>query len=227
MKIEFNSELHPNRKASINLPESPLLLRLNKQVGCFATGLIEQYNHKSMETYGRGKWLECAITKFDNDLHGIVGMGESKQWGFVSAIVTRADDSRIEPGSLVHFLTYGAERISCARLENENTRKVPYILRINFNLSVPTQHGTVIRPPSISNHQPNCIESQYLESAKSIVKNYPNYLPDATSLYPAKYDSQTNKLISGLVHRKTSVVPKNVDTTNSNSLKRLSSLFWR
>ena len=79
MEIEFNLELHPNRKVSINLPESPLLLRLNKQVGCFATGLIEQYNHKSMETYGRGKWLECAISKFDNDLHGIVGMGESEQ----------------------------------------------------------------------------------------------------------------------------------------------------
>ena len=215
MKIELSSELYPSKKISITMPESPVLLRLNKQVGCFATGLIGKYNRESMETYGRGTWLECVIAKFDDDLHGIVGMGDTKQWGFVSAIVTRADDSRIEPGSLVHFLTYGAERISCARLENENTRKVPYILRINFNLSVPTQHGTVIRPPSISNHQPNRIESQYLESAKSIVKNYPNYLPDATSLYPAKYDSQTNKLISGLVHRKTSVVPKNVDTTNN------------
>ncbi|WP_009630143.1 hypothetical protein [Synechocystis sp. PCC 7509] len=226
MKIEFSSELHPDRKVSITLPESPFLLRLNKQVGCFATGLIEQYNHESMETYGRGKWLECAIAKFDDDLHGIVGMGESKQWGFVSAIVTRADDFRIEPGCLVHFLTYRAERISCTRLENENTRKVPYILRINFNLSIPTQHGKVIRPPSISKHQPNRIESQYLESAKSIVKNYPDYLPDATSLYPAKYNSQTNKLISGLVHRKTLVVPKATNSINLTSLKRFSKLFW-
>lgn len=192
MKIEINSEFFPNRKVSILLPESPILLRLNKQVGCFATGLIEKYNPQSMETYGRGEWMECAIAKFDDDLHGIVGMGGSKQWGFVSTIVTRAEDARIEAGSLVHFLTYGAERASCSSLGHESTCRIPSILRINFNLSIPTQHGTIIKPPSISTHKPNELEVQYLEAAKTLTKDYPDYFPDAIDLYPAKYYTQTN-----------------------------------
>ena len=227
MKIELSSELYPDKILCITMPERPILLRLNKQNGCFATGLIEKCNRESMEIYGRGKWLECAITKFDDDLHGIIGMGDTKQWGFVSAIVTKAEDSRIQAGSLVHFLTYGAERITCTRLENKDTSKPPCILKINFNLSVPTQHGTVIRPPSISTHKPNRLELQYLEAAKVVAKDYPNYLPDAIDLYPAKYHAQTNKLISGLVHLKTLAVPKVVNTSNSASLKRFSSLFWK
>ncbi len=227
MEIEISSEFCPSKKISITMSESPVLLRLNKQVGCFATGLIEKYNRKSMETYERGTWLECAIARFDNDLHGIVGMGESKQWGFVSAVVTRAEDARIQASSLVHFLTYGAERMSCARLEHENTRKVPHILRINFNLSIPTQHGTVIRPPSISTHKPNELELQYLEAAQIIIKDYPNYFPDAIDLYPAKYHAQTNKLTSGLVYLKSSAVSKVRDNNNFTSLKRFSRLFWR
>jgi hypothetical protein len=79
MKIEINSKLCLSKKIFITMPESPVILRLNKQVGCFATGLIEKYNRESIETYGRGTWLEYAIAKFDDDLHGIVGMGESKQ----------------------------------------------------------------------------------------------------------------------------------------------------
>ncbi len=225
MKIEISSKLCLSENISITVPESPVILRLNKQVGCFATGLIEKYNRESIETYGRGTWLECAIAKFDDDLHGIVGMGESKQWGFVSAIVTRADDFRIEPGCLVHFLTYGAERISCARLGNKNINKVSYILRINFNLSIPTQHGTVIRPPSISTYKPNELEVQYLEAAKIAAKDYPNCFPDAIDLYPAKYHAQTNKLISGLIHLKPSAVSK-VKGNTSTSLKTFSKLFW-
>lgn len=227
MKIELSSELYPSKKISITMPESPVLLRLNKQVGCFATGLIEKYNRESMETYGRGTWLECVIAKFDDDLHGIVGMGDTKQWGFVSAIVTKAEDARIQAGSLVHFLTYGAERITCTRLENKDTNKSPYILRINFNLSIPTQHRTVIKPPSISIHKPNELELQYLEAAKIAAKNYPNCFPDAIDLYPAKYHAQTNKLISGLVHLKTPAALKVVNTPSSASLKRFSSLFWK
>ena len=225
MKIELSSKLCPKKKISITMPESPVLLRLNKQVGCFATGLVEKYNHQSMETYGRGKWLECAIAKFDDDLYGIVGMGESKQWGFVSAIVTRAEDARIQAGSLVHFLTYGAERISCISLGHESTCGIAYILGINFNLSIPTQHGTVIRPPSISTHKPNELELQYLEAAKILAKDYPNCFPDAVDLYPAKYHAQTNKLISGLVDLKPSAVPK-VKGNTSISLKTFSKLFW-
>lgn len=226
MKIKIVSEVNHNRKLVITMPEMPTLLRINKQVGCFATGLIEKHNRESMETYGRGTWLECAIAKFDDDLHGIVGMGESKQWGFVSAVVTRAEDARIQANSLVHFLTYGAERVSCARLEHENTHKVPHILRINFNLSIPTQHGTVIKPPSMSTHKPNEQELQYLEAAKIVAKDYPNYFPDAIDLYLAKYHAQTNKLTSGLVHLKPSTVLKVRDSSNSTSLKRFSRLFW-
>ena len=227
MKFDFNSELYPSRKIPITIPESPILLRLNKQVGCLASGLIEMGNRESMQNHGRGKWLECAIAKFDDDLHGVVGMGDTKQWGFVSAIVTKAEDARIQAGFLVHFLTYGVERITCIRLENRDTSKSPYILEINFNLSVPTQHGTVIRPPSISTHKPNELELQYLESAKVVAQDYPNYLPDAIDLYPAKYHAQTNKLISGLVRLKTPAVLKVVNTSNSASLKRFSSLFWK
>ncbi|PSB28534.1 hypothetical protein [Chlorogloea sp. CCALA 695] len=226
MKIEFNSELYPNRKISITLPESPFLLRLNKQVGCFATSLIEKYNHKSIETYGRGKWLECAIAKFDGDLHGIVGMGESKQWGFVSAIVTDTKDKRIEIGCLIHFLTYGSERTIFARLANNIINKTQSILEIDFNQSIPTQHKTVIRPPSIYTRKPNERELQYVEAAHIIARDYSSYLLDATSLYPARYDNQNN-LISGLIHLKTPTVPKNIDTANSVSLKKLSGLFWR
>lgn len=225
MKINLNLEHYPNRKILVSMPESPVLLRLNKQVGCFATGLIEPGNYNSMETYGRGKWLRCAIAKFDDDLHGIVGMGESKQWGFVSAIVTGAEDFRIEAGCLIHFLTYGAERINCARLGNENINKVSCILGIKFNLSIPTQYETVIKPPSISIIKPSARESQYLEAAKILVRDYPNYFPDATCLYPAKYHAQTNKLISGLVHLKPSAVSK-VNSNASTSLKTFSKLFW-
>jgi hypothetical protein len=227
MKIEIRSELYPSKKISITMPENPVVLRLNKQVGCFATSLIEKYNCESMETYGRGRWLECAIAKFDDDLYGIVGMGESKQWGFVSAIVTRAEDARIGAGSLVHFLTYGAERISCTSLGHESTCKIPSILRLNFNLSIPTQHRTIIKPPSISTHKPNELELQYLEAAKILAKDYPNCFPDAVDLYPSKYHAQTNKLISGLVHLKPSVVSKAINASNSASLKRFSSLFWK
>ncbi len=227
MKIAIDSEFYPGKKTFITMPESPVLLRLNKQVGCFATGLIEKYNCESMQTYGRGTWLECAIAKFDDDLHGIVGMGESKQWGLVSVIVTKAENARVQAGSLVHFLTYGAERISCAKLEHENTYKVPYILRINFNLSIPTQHGTVIRPPSISTRKPIHQELQYLEAAQIIIKDYPNYFPDAVDLHPAKYHAQTNELTSGLVHLKPSTVSKVKNNNNSTSPKRFSRLFWR
>ena len=227
MKIELSSELYPDKILCITMPERPVLLRLNKQNGCFATGLIEKCNRESMEIYGRGKWLECAITKFDDDLHGIIGMGDTKQWGFVSAIVTKAEDSRIQAGSLVHFLTYGAEQVTCTRLENKDTNKSPYILRINFNLSIPTQHRTVIKPPSISTHKPNKREFQYLEAAKIAAKNYPNCFPEAIDLYPAKYHAQTNKLISGLMHLKTPAALKVVNTSSSASLKRFSSLFWK
>jgi hypothetical protein len=84
----------------------------------------------------------------------------------------------------------------------------------------------VIKPPSIYTHRPNELESQYLKAAKVVAKDYPNYFPDATDLYPAKYHAQTNKLILGLVHLETPATPKVTNNINSSSLKRFSSLFW-
>ncbi len=221
MKIKFVSEVNHNRKLVITMPEMPTLLRINKQVGCFASGLIRLGENDSMQQFGHGRWLECAIASIDDDLEGIVGLGNSKRWAFVSAMVTKADDLRIKGGDLVHFLSYGAERTTFTILANKTSSKSPYIVKINFNLSIPTQYGTVIKPPAISIKKPDPHEQQYLEVAKTLAEKYPRYFPDATDLYPAKYDSQTNKLISGLIHlRKPKTLPKV-------TIKSFSKMFWK
>lgn len=227
MKIKFVSEFNHNRKLVITMPEVPTLLRINKQVGCFASGLIRPGDNDSMQQFSRGRWLECAIASIDDDLEGIIGLGDSKRWAFVSAIIINAADTRIEKGDLIHFLSYGAERTTLTLLANKTKNSLPCIVRINFNLSISTQYKTVIRPPSISTRKHTNYELQYLEITKTLLSRYPDYFPAATSLYPAKYDCYTNKLVSGLVHLKAQVAPKAKGILESNSLKRISSLFWR
>ncbi len=221
MKIEISSEPCPSKKISITMPESPVLLRLNKQVGCFATGLIEKYSRESIETYGRGTWLECVIVSIDDDLEGIVGLGDSKRWAFVSAIVINAADTRIKKGDLIHFLSYGAERTTLTLIENKTKNNLPRIIRIDFNLSIPTKYGTVIKPPSISTRKHTNYELQYLEITRTLLSRYPDYFPDAAKIYSARYNNQTLKLISGLIHL------KSLETLPINTLRSFSKLFWK
>ena len=99
-----------HKKVTIGMPETPYLLRVNKQVGCFSVGNIEPGNIESVHTHGRGKFLEFAIAACDTDLYGKIGkVREDQQYAFVSAVVTASDDSRLPKGLLVHFLVYGYE----------------------------------------------------------------------------------------------------------------------
>ena len=75
-----------HKKAIIGIPETLYLLKVNKQVGCFSIGNIEPGNIESLNTYGRGKYLEFAIAAYDTDLHGRIGkVKEDQQHTFISA----------------------------------------------------------------------------------------------------------------------------------------------
>ncbi len=99
-----------HKKTIIEMPKTPYQLRVNKQAGCFCIGNIEPGNIDSLNTYGRGKFLEFAIAACDTFLYGKIGkVREDQQYAFVSAIVTASDDSRLPKGLLCHFLVYGYE----------------------------------------------------------------------------------------------------------------------
>ena len=194
-----------HNKAVIGIPETPYLLRVNKQVGCFSIGNIEPGNIESLNTYGRGKFLEFAIAACDTDLHGRIGkVKESQQYAFISAVVTNSDDSRLPKGLLVHFLIYGYEARFFTMLAAEvETASIfggsqKQIIRMVFDRSVSTQFNSTIKPPTISSRDATKEELILFEAAQLIAQTYPSYLPDAATLYPAISDSQTGEVVSGL-----------------------------
>ncbi|MBA2750399.1 MAG: hypothetical protein H0U45_17140 [Tatlockia sp.] len=195
-----------HNKAIIGMPETPYLLRVNKQVDCFSIGNIEPGNIESLNTYGRGKFLEFAIAACDTDLHGRIGkVKESQQYAFISAIVTASDDSRLLKGLLCHFLVYGYEARFFTMLAAEiETAAIfggsfPQVIRMAFDRSVATVHGTNIKPPTISSRNAVKDELTLFEAAQLIGEKYPAYLPDATALYPMSVDPKSGELLSGLI----------------------------
>lgn len=199
------------------MPETPYLLRVNKQVGYFSIGNIEPGNIESLNTYGRGKYLEFAIAACDTDLHGRIGkVKDEQQYAFVSAIVTNSDDSRLPKGLLVHFLVYGYEARFFTMLAAEVETaaifgsSVPKIIRMVFDRSVSTQFNSTIKPPTISSRDATKDELTLFEAAQLIGEKYPNYLPDATTLYPTSVDPVSGEVVSGLSrHKVISSLPNN------------------
>lgn len=199
-----------HKEIKIGMPETPYLLRVNKQVGCFSIGNIEPGNIESINTYGRGKSLEFAIAACDTDLHGRIGkVKEDQQYAFVSAVVTASDDARLPKGLLVHFLIYGYEARFFAMLAAEVEtaaifgNSIPQIIRIVFDKSISTQYGSTIKPPTISTRDVTKEELPYFEGAQMIAEQYEAYLPDATVLHPATADPVSGEIVSGLINRKT------------------------
>ncbi len=208
-----------HKKAIIGMPETPYLLRVNKQVGCFSIGNIESGNIESLNTYGRGKFLEFAIAACDTDLHGRIGkVKEDQQYAFVSAIVTASDDSRLPKGLLVHFVIYGYEARFFTMLAAEVETaaifggSVPQIIRMVFDRSVSTQFNSTIKPPTISSRDATKDELVLFEAAQLIAEQYSSYLPDATALYPINADPKTGEVLSGLTrHRLAALLPIQVE----------------
>lgn len=204
-----------HNKAIIGMPETPYLLRVNKQVGCFSIGNIEPGNIESLNTYGRGKFLEFAIAACDTSLHGKIGkVKDDQQYAFVSAVITASDDSSLPKGLLVHFLIYGYEARFFTMLAAEVETaaifggSVPQIIRMVFDRSVATVHGTNIKPPTISSRAATKEELILFEAAQLIGEKYPNYLPDATALYPTMADPKNGEILSGLTrHRLMPLLP--------------------
>ncbi len=190
------------------MPETPYLLRVNKQVGCFSIGNIEPGNIESVNTYGRGKFLEFAIAACDTDLHGRIGkVKENQQYAFISAIVTASDDSRLPKGLLIHFLVYGYEArfftMLAAEVETAAIfgRSKAQIIRMVFDRSVATVHGTNIKPPTILSRDATKDELVLFEASQLIAEKYSNYLPDAAALYPPMADPKTGEVLNGLTRQ--------------------------
>lgn len=201
-----------HNKVTIGMPETPYLLRVNKQVGCFSIGNIEPGNIESINTFGRGKFLEFAIAACDTGLYGRIGkVKEDQQYAFVSAVITNSDDSRLPKGLLVHFLVYGYEARFFAMLAAEvETAAIfggsrPQIIRMIFDKSIATQFGSTIKPPTILTKDTTKDELPYFEAAQLIVQEYPSYVPDATTLYPPNADQMSGELLNGLTRHK--VIP--------------------
>lgn len=215
-----------HKDIKIGMPETPYILRMNKQVGCFAVGNIEAGNIDSITTYGRGKWIEFAIAQCDTDLIGKVGKtGEDKQWAFVSAVVVGAEDVRLPKGLLMHFICYGYEAKDFAMLAADAETSaifgdsLPQIVRVEFNKSVATQYGSTIRPPSITVRNATKEQLPYFEAAQTIAEEYPQYLPDATTLYPPVADPISGEIVSGLVSRRAQGLAMFASSPQSNMLQ--------
>jgi len=198
------------------MPETPYLLRVNKQAGCFSIGNIEPGNIESLNTYERGKFLEFAIAACDTSLYGRIGKVKGdQQYAFISAVVTASDDSRLPKGLLCHFLIYGYEARFFTMLAAEVETaaifggSVPQVIRMAFDRSVATQHGTTIKPPTISSQTATKEELILFEAAQLISEKYPAYLPDATALYPINADPKTGEILSGLTRHRVALLPIN------------------
>ena len=194
-----------HKKVIIGMPETPYLLRVTKQVGCFSIGNIELGNIESLNTYERGKFLEFAIAGCDTDLHGKIGkVKEDQNYAFISAVVTNSDDVRLPKGLLIHFLVYGYEARFFTMLAAEVETaaifggNVPKIIRMVFDRSVSTQFNSIIKPPTISSRDATKDELTLFEAAQLIGEKYSGYLPDATALYPTMTDPKTGEVLSGL-----------------------------
>lgn len=208
-----------HNKAIIGMPETPYILRVNKQVGCFSIGNIEPGNIESLNTYGRGKYLEFAIAACDTSLYGRIGkVKDDQQYAFISAVITASDDSRLPKGLLIHFLVYGYEARFFTMLAAEVETAAIFggsqkqIMRMVFDRSVNTQFNSTIKPPTISSRDATKDELTLFEAAQLISEKYPAYLPNATELYPTNSDPKTGEVLSGLTrHRLATLLPIQVE----------------
>ena len=196
-----------NKDQIIGMPETPFILRVNKQSGCFAIGGIEVGNLESFATYGRGKSLEIALVKCDTNLNGRVSKlnKEDEAYTFVSGIVINADDKRLPKGLLIHFLVkgYEAQFFNILAMETETAlifgEKLPHqVIKIVFDKKVQTQYNSTIQPPTISLRNASKAEFPLTEAAEMILSDYSQYLPDATALYATSVDEKTGEVVAGL-----------------------------
>lgn len=191
----------------IGMPETPFILRVNKQSGCFAIGGIEVGNLESFATYGRGKSLEIALVKCDTNLNGRVSKLEKEDvaYTFVSGLVVSADDKRLPKGLLIHFLVkgYEAQFFNILAMETETAlifgEKPPaQVLKIVFDKKIQTQYNSTIQPPTISVRNASKSELPLCEAAEIILAEHHQYLPDATTLYATSVDEKTGEVVAGL-----------------------------
>lgn len=187
----------------IGLPKNMYLLRLNKQAGMFATSMVDITDATSVATYGRGKMIEFVIANCETGLFGTIAKAKDKKWAFVSAVITKAEDARLVPGMLLHFPVYGFESDdfntmqSEAEIESIFGEIKPQVIRMEFNRQIGTQHGSIIKPPSISIRACDKRELKYFNAAQEIPLEYPQYLPDPVEIFPPIYED--GKLTSGLM----------------------------
>lgn len=193
-----------HKGVKIALPETLYQLRINKQVGMFAVGILDGTDPNSIATYGRGKWIEFVIANAETNLFGTIGKAKDKKWAIVSAVITAAEDKRLPAGLLVHFPVYGFESNDLSTMQSEAEIQAifgkvsPKVIRMEFSKSVATQYGSTIKPPVLSVRDCDKKELVYFEASQSINVEYPQFIPEATELFPPVYDDVTGKLTSGL-----------------------------
>ncbi len=189
----------------IAMPKSLYQLRINKQVGMFAVGMIDASEPVSVTTYGRGKWIEFVIANCETQLYGTIGKAKNKKWAVVSAVITAAEDKRLPAGLLVHFPLYGFESNDFSTMQAEaEIQEIfgeisPKVIRMEFSKSVTTQFGSTIKPPVLSVR--DCDKKKelpYFEAAQLINVEHPEAIPEALELFPPVYDDVTGQLVSGL-----------------------------
>lgn len=188
----------------VGMPSTPYVLRINKQVGMFAVGMLDSSDPGSLATYGRGKWIEFVVAACDCNLHGSIGKAENKRWAFVSGVVTKAEDKRMVPGLLFHFPSYGFESQDFSTMQSEaEIAEIfggvsPKVIRMEFSKSVSTKYGSTIRPPSLIIRDADKNETKYFNAAARIVSEFPNAIPDPLALFPPAVDSKTGVVTGGL-----------------------------
>lgn len=201
---QHNMASFEHKKTKIAMPESLYQLRINKQVGMFAVGMLDASEPASIATYGRGKWIEYVISNAETDLYGTIGKAKDKKWCVVSCVITAAEDKRLPAGLLLHFPIYGIESNDLSTMQAEAEIQAifgevsPKVIRMEFNKAVSTQYGSTIKPPVLSVRDCDKREQLYFEAAQIIPVEYPQFIPEATELFPPVYDDVTGKLISGL-----------------------------
>ena len=186
----------------VGMPVAPYILRINKQVGMFAVGMLDAADPNSIATYGRGKWIEFVVAACDSNLYGSIGKAENKKWAFISAVVTKAEDKRLVPGLLLHFPSYGFESQDFSTMQSEaEIAEIfggvsPKVIRMEFTKSVSTKYGSIIRPPSLVARDADKNETKYFNAASRILMEFPQHIPDPILLYPRTVDDKG--VVSGL-----------------------------
>jgi hypothetical protein len=176
---------------SIYVLSAPFSLRLNKLAGMFATSTIDLSEPLTVAAYGRGKQITLAPVAITTGLYGSIGKSEEKEWSHVLGVIVSAEHPALPRGLVVEFICYGYERqaieqfnldAELAAILEQNT--TPKLIDIKFDKHVTTQHGSVIKPPSI--HILDCPKEdlELANAARELWDSHPEVAVDPTLRYP-------------------------------------------